>query len=152
MSRFTLSVLFLAAACTNPIQLDEGSYERRAESTPEAFGVLALLNDANTTLDILDDNAALDSRAARSLIAHRNGPDRTYLTADDNRFDSMAEVDDQYYVGINYPISTGTRRIHASWLTMEMSTGDASTGASNQLIKNWKKDAEDLDAWISENL
>ena len=99
MSRFTLSVLFLAAACTNPIQLDEGSYERRAESTPEAFGVLALLNDANTTLDILDDNAALDSRAARSLIAHRNGPDRTYLTADDNRFDSMAEVDDQYYVG-----------------------------------------------------
>ena len=61
-------------------------------------------------------------------------------------------IDDQYYVGINYPISAGTRGIHASWLTMEMSTGDASTGASNQLIKNWKKDAEDLDAWISENL
>ena len=37
--------------------------------------------------------------SARSLIAHRNGPDRVYLTADDNRFDTMAEVDAQYYVG-----------------------------------------------------
>ena len=61
-------------------------------------------------------------------------------------------IDDQYYIGVNFPISTGSRRVHASWLTMEMSTGDASTGASNQLIKNWQKDAEELDTWIDENL
>ena len=61
-------------------------------------------------------------------------------------------IDDQYYVGINFPDGNGTRRVHASWLTMEMSTGDASTGASKQLIKNWKKDASDLDGWIRENL
>lgn len=61
-------------------------------------------------------------------------------------------IDDQYYVGVNFPDGNGSRRIHASWLTMEMSTGDASSGASNQLIKNWKKDADDLDAWIGQNL
>ena len=61
-------------------------------------------------------------------------------------------IDDQYYVGINYPKGQGSRRIHASWLTMQMTTGDASTGASNQLIKNWEKDAEELDQWIDANL
>ena len=61
-------------------------------------------------------------------------------------------IDNQYYVGINYPLDQGTQRVHASWLTMEMSTGDASTGAANQLIDNWKNDAEELDAWIAENL
>jgi hypothetical protein len=33
---------------------------------------------------------------------------------------------------------------------MELSTGDASEGAANQLISNWKKDAESLDEWISD--
>ena len=99
MSRFALIAIILATACDSPIELDEASYAQRAESTPEAFGVLALLNDSATTLEILDDNARLDARSARSLIAHRNGPDRVYLTADDNRFDTMAEVDAQYYVG-----------------------------------------------------
>ncbi|MEC7946218.1 MAG: hypothetical protein VX265_01545 [Myxococcota bacterium] len=61
-------------------------------------------------------------------------------------------IGDQYYIGVNLPMSGGTRRVHASWLTMQMSTGDASTGAANQLIDNWKKDAESLDAWIAENL
>ena len=61
-------------------------------------------------------------------------------------------IDDQYYIGINYPLEHGTQRVHASWLIMEMSTGDASTGAANQLIDNWKNDAEELDAWISDNL
>lgn len=61
-------------------------------------------------------------------------------------------IDDQYYVGANFPMSGGTRRVHASWLTMQTSTGDTSKGAANQLLKNWKQDAEDLDAWIDENL
>ncbi|MEE2752171.1 MAG: hypothetical protein VX519_12135 [Myxococcota bacterium] len=61
-------------------------------------------------------------------------------------------ISDQYYIGINFPLPDGTRRVHASWINMRMSTGDASTGAANQLIDNWKKDAEDLDVWIDENL
>lgn len=61
-------------------------------------------------------------------------------------------IGDQYYIGVNLPAGQGTTRVHASWLTMEMSTGDASEGAANTLINNWAGDAEDLDAWISENL
>lgn len=100
MSRVYLSLVCLfTLACEAPLELEEASTLRRAESTPEAFGVLALLNDASTDLNTLDDNAKLDARAARSLIAHRNGPDRRYQTADDNPFDTLAEVDNQYYVG-----------------------------------------------------
>ena len=62
------------------------------------------------------------------------------------------KIQDQFYVGINFPLEQGTRRVHASWLTMEMTTGDASTGASNQLINNWEKDADELDQWIDDNL
>ena len=61
-------------------------------------------------------------------------------------------IANQYYIGINLPMDQGTRRVHASWLTMEMSTGDASDGAANQLIDNWNADAEELDDWIDENL
>lgn len=59
-------------------------------------------------------------------------------------------IQDQYYIGVNMADAEGTGRIHASWLTMEMSTGDASEGAANQLINNWKNDADSLDEWISE--
>ena len=92
----------LAAACTPSTELDDptlGEASRIAESSPEAFGVLDLLHDGSTTLSVLDDEVPLDARAARSLIAHRDGPDETFGTADDDRFDTIAEVDDQYYVG-----------------------------------------------------
>ena len=80
-------------------QPDGASAARIEESTPEAFGVLGLLNDVSTTESLLDDEVGLDSRAARSLIAHRDGPDALYQTPDDDRFDTIAEVDAQYYVG-----------------------------------------------------
>ena len=60
-------------------------------------------------------------------------------------------IHNQYYIGATMPTASGALRIHASWLSMELSTGDASDGAANQLISNWKKDAESLDTWIEEN-
>lgn len=99
MSRILVSILALTTACGSPINVEDASTLRRAESTPEAFGVLALLNDRSTTYEVLDENARLDSRAARALVAHRNGPDRLHQTRDDNPFDTLAEVDNQYYVG-----------------------------------------------------
>lgn len=77
---------------------------------------------------------------------------RWWLTEESTGTRLDLSIADQYYVGINFPMASGTRRVHASWLTMQMSTGDASTGASNQLIKNWQKDADELDAWIDANL
>jgi hypothetical protein len=59
-------------------------------------------------------------------------------------------IHNQYYIGATMPTEEGAVRMHASWLRMELSTGDASEGAANQLISNWKKDAESLDEWISD--
>lgn len=73
------------------LRIDEGS--------PEAMGILAFLNDPGTTFQLLDIDVALDARAAESLIEHRDGPDATFGTADDDPYDTIAEVDDQYYVG-----------------------------------------------------
>ena len=69
------------------------------EGTPDALGVLAMLDDPATTVTALDIDAALDARAATNLIAHRDGPDGRFGTGDDDRFDSIAEVDGVSYVG-----------------------------------------------------
>ena len=69
------------------------------DGTPEAIGLLALLNDPSTTLTVLDDDARLDARAAKNLLHHRDGFDRSPGTFDDNLFDDIAEVDAVRYVG-----------------------------------------------------
>jgi len=61
------------------------------DGTPEARGVLALVNDRAVTLDELDHAAGLSSRVARNIITHRDGPDGS--------FDTLAELDAVPYVG-----------------------------------------------------
>ncbi len=56
------------------------------EGTPDAVGVLALVNDPATTLEILDDDVRLDRRAAKSIVAAR--PIAT-----------LADLDALYWVG-----------------------------------------------------
>lgn len=101
MSIRPVLLLAFATACTAPVDDVEGGSAARVvdEGSAEAAGILALLNDAGTTEVVLDVDAGLDSRAARGLIHHRNGPDRFYGTADDDAFDTIAEVDSVYYVG-----------------------------------------------------
>lgn len=66
---------------------------------PTAQGVLALVNDAAITDLFLDEGLGLDARAATRIIAHRQGPDGYDGTADDNRFDTIIELDEVGYVG-----------------------------------------------------
>ena len=49
------------------------------------------------------------------------------------------------------PPTNGAPFAHASWLKMQMSTGDA-TERAPWPIRNWEKDADGFDAWIDENL
>lgn len=84
------------------------------EGSPEAMAVLALLNDESVDLVELDDDARLNARAARNIIDHRNGDDGQVATADDNPFDSLAELDDVPFVGptalealLHYAIAQG---------------------------------------------
>lgn len=70
-----------------------------AEGSAEAMGVLHFLNAASTTVTLLDVDVALDARAARALVAHRDGKDGKPGTKDDDPFDTVAEVDAVRYVG-----------------------------------------------------
>ncbi len=98
-----LSVAFLVACGEPPAELAEGVLSESArvpeEGSPEALGILALLNDASTTFEILDDDAGLDKRAATNLIARRDGPDGRFNTRDDVPYATIAEVDAVAWVG-----------------------------------------------------
>jgi phosphatidylserine/phosphatidylglycerophosphate/cardiolipin synthase-like enzyme len=78
---------------------DATSSSAVAEGSPEAQAVLALVNDASVDVAELDDGAGLDGRAADGIIAHRNGADGVVASADDDAFDTIAELDAVPYVG-----------------------------------------------------
>jgi hypothetical protein len=83
-----------------PPEAPDGAGARSVdEGTAEAYGVLALLSSPATDEALLDDEVGLDSRAARGLIHHRNGPDGVYGTRDDDLFETIEEVDGVWYVG-----------------------------------------------------
>ena len=61
--------------------------------------LLLFVNSPETTLEKLDIDVALDRRAARNIVAHRNGADGEFGTSDDDPFDSIEELDRVPYVG-----------------------------------------------------
>ncbi len=69
------------------------------EGSPEALGVLRLVNDAAESAASLKSGAGITSRVAGNIVAHRCGADGTAGTADDDRFDTLAELDAIPYVG-----------------------------------------------------
>jgi len=79
----------------------EGSISHNlTNGSADAVGLLNFLNDETTTFEVLDIDARLDKRSARGLVHHRNGPDGILGTWDDNRFDSVDEVDAVKWVGV----------------------------------------------------
>src|SRR5262245_52961309 len=95
------AVLFVATLSLAACATDDGTTDVSQEvaNTPDEVALLRMLNDRNTELATLDQQAALDARAAKNLIAHRDGPDGLSGSGDDNLFDSAAEVDAVPYVG-----------------------------------------------------
>jgi phosphatidylserine/phosphatidylglycerophosphate/cardiolipin synthase-like enzyme len=69
------------------------------EGTPEALGVLALVNTATETASKLRSDAHVTSRVATNIVKHRDGADGQPGTADDDKFDTLKELDDVPYVG-----------------------------------------------------
>jgi phosphatidylserine/phosphatidylglycerophosphate/cardiolipin synthase-like enzyme len=101
------SVALLIPACaTSDADVEDGENDSflgkndaPAEGSDEAKGVLALVNDLTVDFAELDVDAGLSSRVARNLITRRDGADATPGTADDNLYDTLAEVDAVPYVG-----------------------------------------------------
>lgn len=103
----TLSALLLATACTDagvedgenaefPSGKSDGGID---EGSPEALGVLALVNDTAMTQAALKADAGVTSKVARNIVTHRDGADAKAGTADDNKFDTLAELDAIPFVG-----------------------------------------------------
>ncbi len=97
LSRSLAAALALTVGCA--VEPAGTTHHALEDGTPEADGVLAMLNHRAMTRDVLDDDVGLDSRAATNLVAHRNGADGVLGTADDDRFDTIAEADAVPYVG-----------------------------------------------------
>jgi hypothetical protein len=80
---------FLAGGKADACGVEEGS--------PDAIGVLLLVNSASQ--DDLDNAAGLSSNTAKAIIHHRQGGDRTDGTPDDDRIETLTELDSIPYVG-----------------------------------------------------
>lgn len=64
-----------------------------------ATTLLGFLNGPGATLAVLRQDARIESRAAKGIVAFRAGVDGVLGTADDKRFASVAQVDAVPYVG-----------------------------------------------------
>jgi phosphatidylserine/phosphatidylglycerophosphate/cardiolipin synthase-like enzyme len=69
------------------------------EGSPEALGVLRLVNDAAETAATLKSGAHITSRVAGNIVKHRNGADGSAGTSDDDKYETLAELDKIPYVG-----------------------------------------------------
>src|SRR6185503_12561957 len=58
------------------------------EGSPEAIGVLQLVNDSAETAATLKSGAGVSSRVAGNIVKHRDGADGMAGTADDDKFDT----------------------------------------------------------------
>jgi phosphatidylserine/phosphatidylglycerophosphate/cardiolipin synthase-like enzyme len=88
-------VIALGAACGDAggSQTDDATDVVAVEGSPEARAMLALVNDVDVGVTELDVAAKLTSTAAKNIISRRDGADKKPGTADDNRYDTLAELD-----------------------------------------------------------
>ena len=89
------------AAEESPDGIDDRGVDGKADGSQlgecETTKILELLN-GGVTADNLE-SAGIHARAAKELVAHRDGADAQFGTADDDKFDSIDEVDEVAYVG-----------------------------------------------------
>ena len=84
-------------ACDGGAPADQAQNVGAALTPAETDAVLDLVNEAS--ISVLDDDVALDKRAAENIVVHRNGADGVLGTADDDLFGDLAELDAVPYVG-----------------------------------------------------
>jgi hypothetical protein len=100
MRKLLFAITVCAGGCA--VAMEEGDPETGAAleiSVAQSAGILAFVNDPSTTFTRLDVDCGLYSDSARKIIKHRDGKDKDYPSADDNRFDDLAELDSVPQVG-----------------------------------------------------
>ncbi|MFW5967975.1 MAG: hypothetical protein ACOCV2_10675 [Persicimonas sp.] len=93
------------------VEEDDDVHGIKSDS-PEADGILAVANNADFVE--LDEDVALDVRAAENIVEYRVGPDQTPDTEDDETIETLGELDQIAWVGphafdqiLDYAIETG---------------------------------------------
>lgn len=100
LSLVALASLAAAVGCSAPAESDADSTSSSATVSPaDAAKILDFVNYPTTTEAILDGNVRLDSRAAKAIVAKRNGADGVYPSNDDAPFTTLAQLDAVSYVG-----------------------------------------------------
>jgi hypothetical protein len=93
----------LIVACNAPAEGDlEGDVGEPVVAVLDqavADGVLRLVNDPLTDVPYLDVDVELDARAARCIVAHRQGADGVDGSEDDDVFGTIEELSAVAYVG-----------------------------------------------------
>lgn len=81
------------AACGDGLGtgVDEANEIPWAEGSPEAKAILAVANDTTLGVAVFDDDMGLDARAAKGIVAHRDGADLE-SREDDDPFDNLREL------------------------------------------------------------
>src|SRR5689334_2676986 len=125
MKRFASVALCLLTACaaTDAGDAEDGANDAAtgkadspiSENSADARLVLGLVNDGGVSDAELDNEAGLSTRVAEAIVKYRDGADREFGTADDNAFDTLAELDAIPYLGpvamralLSYAKRTGT--------------------------------------------
>ncbi|MEW5743408.1 MAG: hypothetical protein AB1938_31145, partial [Myxococcota bacterium] len=131
MRSFVLSsFVLLAAACGVDSTAELADFDDEVEldaAELNAAVLLAFVNAGTTTVEVLTLEATVEARAAKNVVARRDGPDATFGTADDRSFASIAELDAVPYVG---PVAlTGSER---AWETQGDVLGAAASRGLHQ--------------------
>ncbi len=91
-----LSLSVFACALETDEDLDDSSEESAlTEGSAETRAVLRLVNDATVTKEELVTKAKVQAAIAGRIVAHRNGADALAGTADDDAYDTLAELKSQ---------------------------------------------------------
>jgi hypothetical protein len=94
------SAMFPVSGCAEVVdEVDATSAGVIDAGSLEELGVLRWLNGPDATRATLDDEVALDSRAATNIAAHVRGADGALGTADDDLLGSIYELDAVAWVG-----------------------------------------------------
>jgi phosphatidylserine/phosphatidylglycerophosphate/cardiolipin synthase-like enzyme len=87
-----LSLGLLVAACANVGEESADQTAALVEGSPRALAAIAMVNDPATDAASLVSGKVTKATAA-AIVAHRDGPDGAARTADDDPFDTVAELD-----------------------------------------------------------
>lgn len=98
LAALALASLATTVACDGSASDADLGTTDSAFTANEALGMLDFLNGPAATVETLDVTIGIDKRAATNIVAHVRGKDGKLGTGDDDRLDTIAELDAIGYV------------------------------------------------------